>query len=122
MGETGAPLANHVPDDGEVSAEDASKGLEDGVCTKWDVVPREVGASMTEDDGETQRRNDTSPMDPICQCDCSRRVWNWTYARPMQKITLSISFFLVCSCKCQIIGTGIRKIHISVIKLEMFVK
>jgi hypothetical protein len=53
MGETGAPLAHHVPDDRKVSAEDATEGLEDGVCTKWDVVPREVGASMAKNDGKT---------------------------------------------------------------------
>ena len=45
-----------------------------------------------------------------------------TYARPMQKIRLSNSFFFVCSCRCQIMGTGIKNIQMSVIKFEMLVK
>jgi hypothetical protein len=35
---------------------------------------------------------------------------------------LNNSFFLVCSCRCHIIGTGIKKIQMSVIRFEMLVK
>lgn len=49
-------------------------------------------------------------------------TWLKTYARPMEKITHSKSFFFVCNCRCQMTGIGIRKIQISVIKLEMLVK
>lgn len=44
------------------------------------------------------------------------------YARPIEKITESMSFFFVCNCRCQMTGIGIRKIQISVIKFEMLVK
>ena len=48
MGEVGFPFAQHVPDDRKVGAEDATQRLEDGVCTKWDVVPCKVGVAVTE--------------------------------------------------------------------------
>lgn len=45
-----------------------------------------------------------------------------TYARPIEKIKQRSNFFFVCNCNCQIAGTGIRKIHTSVIRLVMLVK
>ena len=44
------------------------------------------------------------------------------YARPMEKMKQRRSFFLVWSCRCQITGIGIRKIQMSVMRLDMFVK
>jgi hypothetical protein len=48
----GAALAQHVPDDGQVRAEDATEWLEDGVGAQRDVVPCKVGAAAAEDDRE----------------------------------------------------------------------
>lgn len=47
MREVGFALAHHVPDDGEVCAEDTTEGLEDRICAEWNVVPGEVGTTMT---------------------------------------------------------------------------
>jgi hypothetical protein len=46
-------LAEHVPDDGNVGAEDATERLENGVCAERDVVPGEVWATTTKDDCKT---------------------------------------------------------------------
>jgi hypothetical protein len=46
-------LAEHVPNDGDVGAEDAAEWLEDRVCAKRDVVPGEVWATATKDDCKT---------------------------------------------------------------------
>ena len=53
MGQAGLALPEDVPNDGQVGAEDAAQGLEDGVCAERDVVPREVGIAAAEYDGET---------------------------------------------------------------------
>jgi hypothetical protein len=49
----GAAFTQHVPDDGEIGAEDAAERLKDGVCTERNVVPCEVCAAAAEDDGES---------------------------------------------------------------------
>jgi hypothetical protein len=62
VGQAGLALPENVPDDGEVGAEDAAQGLEDGVRAERDVVPREVGVTATEYYRETDGRNDAGPM------------------------------------------------------------
>lgn len=50
------------------------------------------------------------------------RECGYAYAKPIEKIKHRRSFFFVCSCKCHITGTGIRKIQMSVMRFEMLVK
>lgn len=62
MGQAGLALPEDVPHDGQVGAEDAAQGLEDGVCAERDVVPREVGIAAAEYYGETDGGNDAGPV------------------------------------------------------------
>jgi hypothetical protein len=118
----GSVLAHHVPDDWEVSAEDATEGFEDGVCAEGNVVPCEVWTASAEDNGETYRGYDAGPIFVVSFEWLHFAPGSTTYARPMQKMKLSISFFFVWSCRCHIIGTGIKKIQMSVMRFEMLVK
>lgn len=56
----GTVLPQHVPDDGQVGAQDASEGFEDRVCAERDVVPSEVWASASEYNRQSDRRDDAS--------------------------------------------------------------
>ena len=62
MGQAGLALPEDVPHDGQVGAEDAAQGLEDGVRAERDVVPREVGVSATKYYRETDGGNNTGPV------------------------------------------------------------
>ena len=59
-------FSEHVPYDGEIGAEDAAEGLEDGVCAEGDVVPGEICATATEDDGESDGGYDAGPILRFC--------------------------------------------------------
>lgn len=119
--ECSSALAEHVPYDREVCAKNTTEWFEDRICAEWDIVPGEVCTATAEDNSEANRRDDACSVDMI-RLVVRIRVMFGTYARPMQKIRLSSIFFFVCNCRCQIIGTGIKKIQISVIRLEMLVK
>jgi hypothetical protein len=61
----GSMLAQHVPDNWEVSAEDATEGFEDGVCAEGNVVPCEVWTASAKDNGETDRGYDAGSMSVV---------------------------------------------------------
>jgi hypothetical protein len=117
----GTALAQHVPDDGQIGAEDAAEWLEDGVSAEGDVVPCEVCAAAAEDDGEADGGYDACSVGALVSLTWERRAER-AYARPMQKMKLKSSFFFVWSWRCHIMGTGSRKIQMSVIKLLTLVK
>ena len=52
-------LADHVPNDGQVGAQDAAERFEDGIGAERHVVPGEVRVATAEDDGEPDGRNNT---------------------------------------------------------------
>lgn len=91
----GSMFAQHVPDDGDVGAENATEGLENRVCTERNVVPCEIWAAATEDDGKAYGGYDacsTRKVSPVAFFWAPRSN---TYARPKQKIKLMMSFFFV---------------------------
>jgi hypothetical protein len=55
-------LAEHVPHDGNIGAEDAAEWLENRVCAERDVVPSKVWATPTENDCKANGRYNASPV------------------------------------------------------------
>lgn len=55
-------FAQHVPDDGNVGAENATERLEDRICAERNVVPCEVRTTATEDYGQAYGGYDACAM------------------------------------------------------------
>jgi hypothetical protein len=89
-------LAQHVPDDRQVGAEDATEWLKDRVCAERDIVPCEVCTAAAEDDGEADGRYDACSVGAYVSFTV-RWGMEKAYARPMQKMKLKRSFFFVWS-------------------------
>lgn len=118
----GPTFAHHMPDDREIGAENAAEWFEDRVGAERDIVPCEVGTTAAEDDCETDRGYNACTGQLLAGFWERRMKKKSTHARPIQKIKVKIIFFFACNWRCQIIGTGMRKIQISVMRFEMFVK
>ena len=70
-GKAGLALTHHVPDDGEVGTENATKWLEDGICAEWNIIPSEVRIAVAEDYGETYGRHHAGSMARYGQRGCT---------------------------------------------------